>query len=42
MKLAVDAALRGVECVIDAASSPSPDQQAATEFFRTATSSSGR
>jgi uncharacterized protein YbjT (DUF2867 family) len=30
-------ALTGVEVVIDAASSPSPDQQAATEFFTTAT-----
>jgi uncharacterized protein YbjT (DUF2867 family) len=29
-------ALRGVEGVIDAASSPSPDQQAATQFFTTA------
>jgi uncharacterized protein YbjT (DUF2867 family) len=29
-------ALEGVECVIDAASGPSPDQQAATEFFTTA------
>jgi uncharacterized protein YbjT (DUF2867 family) len=30
-------ALAGVECVIDAASGPSPDQKAATEFFTTAT-----
>jgi uncharacterized protein YbjT (DUF2867 family) len=29
-------ALVGVECVIDAATGPSPDQQAATEFFTTA------
>jgi uncharacterized protein YbjT (DUF2867 family) len=29
-------ALAGVECVIDAASGPSPDQQAATEFFTAA------
>jgi uncharacterized protein YbjT (DUF2867 family) len=29
-------ALRGVECVIDAATGPSPDQKAATEFFTTA------
>ena len=29
-------ALTGVECVIDVASGPSPDQQAATEFFTTA------
>jgi uncharacterized protein YbjT (DUF2867 family) len=29
-------ALTGVECVIDAATGPSPDQQAATEFFTTA------
>ena len=29
-------ALRGVECVIDAASGPSPEQQAATAFFTTA------
>src|SRR5262245_58747271 len=29
-------ALTGVECVIDAASSPSPDQKTATEFFMTA------
>jgi uncharacterized protein YbjT (DUF2867 family) len=30
-------ALSGVECVIDAATGPSPDQEAATEFFTTAT-----
>lgn len=30
-------ALTGVECVIDAASGPSEEQQAATEFFTTAT-----
>jgi len=30
-------ALAGVECVIDAASGPSPEQKAATEFFTTAT-----
>jgi uncharacterized protein YbjT (DUF2867 family) len=30
------AALTGVECVIDAATGPSPDQQAATTFFTTA------
>ena len=29
-------ALAGVECVIDAASGPSPDQEAATEFFTAA------
>ena len=29
-------ALAGVECVIDAASGPSPDQEAATEFFTSA------
>jgi uncharacterized protein YbjT (DUF2867 family) len=29
-------ALAGVECVIDAATSPSPDQETATEFFTTA------
>jgi uncharacterized protein YbjT (DUF2867 family) len=29
-------ALAGVECVIDVATGPSPDQQAATEFFTTA------
>ena len=31
------AALEGVNCVIDAATGPSPEQQAATEFFTTAT-----
>jgi uncharacterized protein YbjT (DUF2867 family) len=30
-------ALAGVECVIDVATGPSPDQEAATEFFVTAT-----
>jgi uncharacterized protein YbjT (DUF2867 family) len=30
------AALAGVDCIIDAATGPSPDQQAATEFFTTA------
>jgi uncharacterized protein YbjT (DUF2867 family) len=30
-------ALDGVECVIDAATSPSPEQQPATDFFTTAT-----
>jgi uncharacterized protein YbjT (DUF2867 family) len=30
------AALAGVECVIDTATGPSPEQQAATEFFTTA------
>lgn len=30
------AALAGVECVVDAATGPSPEQQAATEFFTTA------
>jgi uncharacterized protein YbjT (DUF2867 family) len=30
------AALTGVECIVDVASGPSPDQQAATEFFTTA------
>ena len=30
-------ALAGVECVIDVASGPSPDQKAATDFFITAT-----
>ena len=30
------AALEGVECIIDAATGPSPDQEAATEFFTTA------
>jgi uncharacterized protein YbjT (DUF2867 family) len=29
-------ALAGVECVVDAATGPSPDQEAATEFFTTA------
>jgi uncharacterized protein YbjT (DUF2867 family) len=29
-------ALTGVECVVDAATGPSPDQEAATEFFTTA------
>jgi uncharacterized protein YbjT (DUF2867 family) len=29
-------ALSGVECVVDAATGPSPDQEAATEFFTTA------
>src|SRR5919108_225738 len=29
-------ALEGVECVIDAASGPSPDQKAATDFFTAA------
>src|ERR687887_1303982 len=28
--------LEGVECVVDTATGPSPDQQAATEFFTTA------
>jgi uncharacterized protein YbjT (DUF2867 family) len=32
----LDGALDGVEVVIDAATGPSPDQQAATEFFTTA------
>jgi uncharacterized protein YbjT (DUF2867 family) len=31
----LDAALSGVETIIDAATGPSPDQQAATEFFTT-------
>jgi uncharacterized protein YbjT (DUF2867 family) len=31
------AALRGVDYIIDVATGPSPDQQAATEFFETAT-----
>jgi len=31
------AALEGVECIIDVATQPSPDQQAATEFFTAAT-----
>jgi nucleoside-diphosphate-sugar epimerase len=30
-------ALEGVECIIDVATQPSPDQQAATEFFTAAT-----
>ena len=30
------AALAGVDCVIDAATGPSPEQQAATAFFTTA------
>jgi uncharacterized protein YbjT (DUF2867 family) len=30
-------ALAGVECVVDAATGPSPDQEEATEFFSTAT-----
>lgn len=30
-------ALAGVECVVDAATGPSPEQEAATEFFTTAT-----
>jgi uncharacterized protein YbjT (DUF2867 family) len=29
-------ALAGVECIVDATSGPSPEQQAATEFFTTA------
>ena len=33
----LDEALTGVTCVIDAASWPTPDQQEATEYFRTAT-----
>jgi len=32
----LDAALTGVECIIDAASGPSPDQDEATTFFTTA------
>ncbi|HEX6418084.1 MAG TPA: NAD(P)H-binding protein [Acidimicrobiales bacterium] len=32
----LDAALAGTECVIDAATGPSPEQGAATEFFTTA------
>ena len=32
----LDAALAGVECVVDAATGPSPEQQAATDFFTTA------
>ena len=34
---ALDDALTGVDTVIDAATGPSPDQQAATEFFTTST-----
>ena len=33
----LDQALSGVETIIDVATGPSPDQQAATEFFTTAT-----
>src|SRR3954453_22671061 len=33
----LDEALTGVETIIDVATGPSPDQQAATEFFTTAT-----
>ena len=32
----LDAALTGVEAIIDAATGPSPDEQAATDFFTTA------
>ena len=32
----LDAALAGVECIIDAATGPSPEQEAATMFFTTA------
>src|SRR5829696_4445512 len=32
----LDDALEGVECIVDAATGPSPDEQAATEFFTTA------
>jgi uncharacterized protein YbjT (DUF2867 family) len=32
----LDEALAGVECIVDAATGPSPEQQAATEFFTTA------
>jgi uncharacterized protein YbjT (DUF2867 family) len=32
----LDAALQGASCIIDAATGPSPEQQAATEFFTTA------
>ena len=32
----LDEALTGVECIIDAATGPSPDQKAATEFFTSA------
>src|SRR5262249_28611712 len=33
----VEAALQGVDVVVDASTGPSPDQQQATEFFTTAT-----
>ena len=33
----LDQALTGVDTIIDVATGPSPDQQAATEFFTTAT-----
>ncbi len=33
---ALDAALAGVDCIVDAATGPSPEQDAATEFFTTA------
>jgi uncharacterized protein YbjT (DUF2867 family) len=33
----LDEALAGVECIVDAATGPSPEQEAATEFFMTAT-----
>ena len=33
----LDEALVGVECIVDTATGPSPEQQAATEFFMTAT-----
>jgi NAD(P)H-binding len=33
----LEEALAGAECVVDAASSPTPDQQEATEFFTAAT-----
>ena len=29
-------ALKGVECIVDTATGPSPEQQAATDFFTTA------
>src|SRR6266516_7583545 len=32
----LEEALAGVECIVDAASGPSPDQEAATEFFTAA------
>ncbi len=32
----LDNALSGVECIVDTATGPSPEQQPATEFFRTA------